>query len=72
MQRMLRGLDMTQLARVLGEQLGGMVGEDRCRGRGLAAIGLARLRGFAINCLRGWGLSNRTAALEGFAARPFE
>lgn len=35
-------------------------GEDR----GLAAIGLAHLRGFAINCLRVWGLSNLTAALE--------
>ena len=47
-------------------------GEDRCRVRGLAAIGLAHLRGFAINCLRVWGLSNLTAALERFAARPFE
>lgn len=47
-------------------------GEDRCLVRGLAAIGLAHLRGFAINCLRVWGLSNLTAALERFAARPFE
>ena len=47
-------------------------GEDRCLVRGLAALGLAHLRGFAINCLRVWGLSNLTAALERFAARPFE
>ena len=47
-------------------------GEDRCRVRGLAAMGLAHLRGFAINCLRVWGLSNLTVALERFAARPFE
>jgi hypothetical protein len=60
-------------------------GEDRCLVRGLAALGLAHLRGFALqaahsagryattlNCLRVWGLSNLTAALERFAARPFE
>jgi predicted transposase YbfD/YdcC len=46
--------------------------EDRCLVRGRAAMGLAHLRGFAINCLRQWQVSNLTAAIERFAAKPFE